>query len=229
MRDRRSRLYSPYSLSFLCSVLRLMPRRAAALICTPSQAAITWAISSRSTRLTIWACRFSAFAGRRTRCPVRTSSAASVSRSDGAADAAAACRRHGLGQQIEGQLVAGGQDHGPLDVVLQLADVARPVVVVQGLASPPARSRGTWRSFSAVVDLQEVARPARGCPRGARAAAAGGSSPRSAGSRGPRGTGRPRPLRAGRGCWRRPRGCRRGWSACRRPARTRAPAARAAA
>ena len=41
-----------YSLSFLCNVLRLMPSLAAALVWTRLQLAMTWAMSSFSTRPT---------------------------------------------------------------------------------------------------------------------------------------------------------------------------------
>ncbi len=44
-----SSLSSPYSLIFLCSVLRLIPSLAAALVCTPSHEAKTCAINSFST------------------------------------------------------------------------------------------------------------------------------------------------------------------------------------
>ena len=47
-----------------------------------------------------------------------------------------AAGRHGRRQQVERELVAGGHDDGPLDVVLQLADVAGPVVLLQGGEGP---------------------------------------------------------------------------------------------
>ena len=58
--------------------------------------------------------------------------------------------RHALAPQLrrqvlDQQLRARPQDHRPLDVVLQLADVPRPVVLAQAAASPrggPGASRG---------------------------------------------------------------------------------------
>ena len=41
-----------------------------------------------------------------------------------------------VGQQVERELVAGGHHDGPLDVILQLADVARPVVLLQRRQRP---------------------------------------------------------------------------------------------
>ena len=97
----------------------------------------------------------------------------------------------------DAQAPAGRDDHGAFDDVAQLADVAGPgvllqcreIVLVDRLdALAEARSRTPPRS----------ARPAAGCPRRARAAAAPGSGRRSGGSRDPRG--RPLPRSAAPGC-----------------------------
>ena len=80
-------------------------------------------------------------------------------------------------QVLDESARARAQDHRPLDVVLQLADVARPVV----LAEQPHRLGVDPPHLAAVllgVALEEEQRPAARCPRGARAAAAGRSAPR---------------------------------------------------
>ena len=66
----------------------------------------------------------------------------------------------GLGQQVAGQLVAGGQHHRPLHVVLQLADVARPVVVAQKLHGL-GLDMGHVAEVLLVVDAEEEAHQLR--------------------------------------------------------------------
>ena len=67
------------------------------------------------------------------------------------------CRpeRDRLGQQVERQLVAGGHHDGPLDVVLQLADVARPVVFLQR-RQRPRLDVGHVAVVLLVVEVEEV-------------------------------------------------------------------------
>ena len=102
-----------------------------------------------------------------------------------------------------------GQQHRALDRVLQLADVARPVVAHQELQRVGRRAR---RAASSARRRSGAGRSWRapGCRPCARAAAACRSTRRSAGSTGPRGTARSPPSPAGRGWWRRSRGRRRG-------------------
>ena len=109
-----------------------MPRRAAALIWTRSQAARTCWISSRSTWPTIRSCRSLALrAGGADALADQLGGQGGQVAAPGAdrpgGGLAAELRREVLG----GQLGAVAQDDGPLDVVLQLADVARPVVVAE--------------------------------------------------------------------------------------------------
>ena len=73
-----------------------------------------------------------------------------------AADPPRLAAQHGLGQQVAGQLVAGGQHHRPLDVVLQFAHVARPGVILQRLHRG-RRHVGHVAVVLLVVDLQEMA------------------------------------------------------------------------
>ena len=81
------------------------------------------------------------------------------------------------GQQLERQLVAGGHDDGPLDVVLQLADVARPVVLLQRREGPRL-DVGDVAVVLLIVEVEKMGDQLRECPRGARAAAAGRSARR---------------------------------------------------
>ena len=159
-------------------MLRLIPSRSAALVCTLSQSARTWRINSFSTRLTIDAERLSAW-GPAAAMPCSTSSATRASRFAGreAADPPRLLPQDGLGQQVAGQLVAGGQHHGPLDVVLQLADVARPLVAAEHLHGLGLHVRHVAEVLL-VVDPQEVPDQQRDVLAALAQAAAGRWSPR---------------------------------------------------
>ena len=125
---------SRYSESFLCKVLRLMPSRAAALIWTRSQVWRTCWISSRSTRPTMRSYK-SLASGPAALMPWRTSSVQSAVRSvpppRGRIGRGAVWPRNCGGRCSTVSSGPGPEDHRPLDVVLQLADIPRPVVLAQ--------------------------------------------------------------------------------------------------
>ena len=112
--------------------------------------------------------------------------------------------------------------------VLQLAHVAGPVVAGErGQRVGATASRGESDPGRRVAPRS--ARPAAGCRRRARAAAARRSGRRRAGRAGRRGTARPRPRRRAGGWSRRRRGRRPAGAGSRRRGGPRRPAARAAA
>ena len=162
----------PYSSIFLCSVLRLMPNRPAAFVCTPWQARTHLQHRlpldpGQHDRQHLFrtgpAGQFHADQplrqvfgriARGPREPQRGADAADV-----------------LGQQFLVDHRAVGEDHGPLDIILQLPHVARPRVVLEqpqdppGRASPPrGRSACSRRSGNA---LRVWPRPRRGPAAGA--------------------------------------------------------------
>ena len=142
-----------------CSVERFIPRRAAA----PFGPATTQLLRSSAA----------------TMC--RRSASSSVSRLPARRRLRRAERTSRLGGRSAPQSArrawAPRQDHGALDQVLQLADVARPVVAA---SAPPSSRTGSsrWSSSSAARTAARSAAPASGCPRAARAAAARGSGRR---------------------------------------------------
>ena len=59
------------------------------------------------------------------------------------------------GKQVERQLIAGGHDDGPLDVVLQFANVAGPLVLLQG-GQGPRVDVGHVAVVLFIVDVEEM-------------------------------------------------------------------------
>ena len=107
----------------------------------------------------------------------------------GACSRAAPVVRRLAEPQIVGRDVrALGQQHRALDRVLELADVARPVVAHQQLLRVGLEPVDLLLQLAG-EPADEERRPAARCRPCARAAAASRSRRRSAGSRGPRGTG----------------------------------------